>query len=198
MNAQDKAGRVWVEQLPGRWFEACSRCNGTGVTDYVWVDGGVCYKCGGAKTLSGPFSQEQLDKKHKDWEARQRRAEAKREAEAEATRAKYEAEAAEREAREAAHREANAAYKTLDAQVGDKVQVSGRVVTAVSFDGFYGVNRLVVVEDDAKHQVKMFTTAGWAWDVESGDKVVVAATVKGFSEFNGMAQTELVRPKLVK
>lgn len=81
--------------------------------------------------------------------------------------------------------------------VGEKITVEGTVIQAMTIDGTYGSSRLVVVSVGQGDRVKMFTSAGWSWDVDAGDAVQLAGTVKGHEEYQGRRETLLVRPKQV-
>lgn len=81
--------------------------------------------------------------------------------------------------------------------VGEKITLEGTVIQAMTIDGTYGSLRLVVVSVGNGDRVKMFTSAGWAWDVDTGDVVQLAGTVKGHEEYQGRRETLLVRPKQV-
>lgn len=75
--------------------------------------------------------------------------------------------------------------------------LEGTVIQAMTIDGVYGSSRLVVVSVGQGDRVKMFTSAGWAWEVDTGDAVQLAGTVKGHEEYQGQRETLLVRPKRV-
>lgn len=81
--------------------------------------------------------------------------------------------------------------------VGEKITVEGTIIQAMTIDGTYGSSRLVVVSVGQGDRVKMFTSAGWAWDVDAGEAVQLAGTVKGHEEYQGRRETLLVRPKQV-
>lgn len=85
--------------------------------------------------------------------------------------------------------------------VGDKVKATGTVTVATRFEvpGYnYGtvLKAFVVVTLDDGKVVKTSGTGLSLYGVESGDKVTVAGTVKGFDNYNGQDQTTLTRVKL--
>lgn len=82
--------------------------------------------------------------------------------------------------------------------VGDKVEVSGTITTAMTVDGYtYGsTQRLIVITTDTA-LIKFCSSAAWTYEVDAGDRVVVAATIKRLDIWRDMQQTVVVRPKLV-
>lgn len=112
--------------------------------------------------------------------------------------------AAER-AHEAALRRAErereeAARKTLpDAWIGEvdtKVEFTGRVDSAVEHHTDYGYTYLVKVETP-DGLVKMWTKAAAMVELEAGQVVTIAGTVKAHDEYKGRRETTISRPKLV-
>lgn len=83
--------------------------------------------------------------------------------------------------------------------VGDRITITGTVVTALTTEpGQWGSSRLIVIEGtDADEGVtaKFFTSARWAWSVERDETITVIATVKTHTTRDGVPQTELARPK---
>lgn len=79
--------------------------------------------------------------------------------------------------------------------VGEKITVEGKIIQAMTIDGTYGASRLVVVSVGDGDRVKMFTSAGWAWDIDIDDTVHLIGTVKNHDEYQGRKETILVRPK---
>ena len=57
---------------------------------------------------------------------------------------------------------------------------------------------IVKVEDGTGGTAVMFTTAQWAFDAEEGDTITVTGTVAKHEERDGVRQTVLNRPKVVK
>jgi predicted nucleic acid-binding Zn-ribbon protein len=187
----------------------CRNCNATGKVSHARGRGymdNLCFDCGGRgvtyRTKKAFDTLEEAIAYDKKLDARRDRAEARREAkraeEFEATRAEREARAEELRLAEEARALEVASYKHLDASIGDVVIVAGKVVTAVSFEGKFGAQRLIVVETASKELVKMFTTAGWSWNVERDEEIVISGEVSSFDSYEGKAQTQLRKPKLAK
>lgn len=83
-------------------------------------------------------------------------------------------------------------------EVGDRVEISGVITTAMTVDGYaYGTTqRLVVVRTDSA-LVKFCSSAAWTYDVDTGDQVTITATIKRLDVWRERKQTVVVRPKLV-
>lgn len=81
-------------------------------------------------------------------------------------------------------------------EVGAKITVTGTVVTATTIEGYYGSQRLIVIDCDG-NMVKSFTTAAWSWDVERDDTVTVQGTVKARDTYEGVKQTTITRGKRI-
>lgn len=84
--------------------------------------------------------------------------------------------------------------------VGEKVTITGTVTRLRPVEGSFGYNpttSMLVIVENGPAIVKMFTTAAWAWDVQQGDEVTIAGTIKAHEEYQGAKQTALVRPKLI-
>lgn len=45
--------------------------------------------------------------------------------------------------------------------------------------------------------IKIYSAAGWAYDVEPGEQVTPAGTVKALTDYQGQEQTQLTRVKRV-
>jgi len=189
----------------------CKRCNGARyLQGFQHVDNGQCFRCEGsggdparwydsvteldAHCTKLAKDQARRDAKRKEEEARE---EAERLAKWEAERPQREAEEAERQAKREAYEAELAQWKHLDAQVGDKVTVSGVVSVAVTIDTQWGSSRLIVVDTPERQAVKLFTTAEWAWDTEKDHTVTITGTVKALDEYDDKPQTVLNRPKRV-
>lgn len=81
---------------------------------------------------------------------------------------------------------------------GDKVTVEGNVVTAMTVDGFaYNTTSRLVVVRTATALIKIYSAAGWAYDVEPGEQVTLAGTVKALTDYQGQQQTQLTRVKRI-
>ena len=99
-------------------------------------------------------------------------------------------------ARETTRREA---AETVDyaGTVGDKVTLTGTVRTAMRVDGFTyrSPDQVLLVVDCGTAVAKMTTAAAWAYLLKVGDPLTVTGTVKAHTEWNGIKQTVLTRPK---
>lgn len=82
--------------------------------------------------------------------------------------------------------------------VGEKVEFTGKVVTAMTVDGYAynSTQRLVVIQTETG-MAKFYSSAGWTYDVDSGDTVSVKAQVKKHDEYKGKKQTVVKAPKIV-
>lgn len=99
-------------------------------------------------------------------------------------------------AREASRRET---AETVDyaGTVGEKVTLTGTVRTATRVDGFRyrSPDQVLLVVDCGTAVAKMTTAAAWAYPLKVGDSLTVIGTVKAHTEWNGIKQTVLTRPK---
>jgi hypothetical protein len=118
--------------------------------------------------------------------------------------ARMEQKAAERAAEQAAAELKLAAEKAelaklhhVNAEVGDKITLTGVVTMATTLEGAYGRQKLVIIKTDDYAIAKMITTADWAWGVDFDEVITVTATVKDHTEYQGLPQSVLTRPKLV-
>ncbi len=84
-------------------------------------------------------------------------------------------------------------------KVGQKVTLTGEVVTSLKVDGFTrnSVPQVMLVLDCGTAVAKLVTTAGWAYTVHVGDSLTVEATVKAHHSYLGLPQTRLTRPKVL-
>jgi len=80
--------------------------------------------------------------------------------------------------------------------LGDKVELAGRVDLVREIDGAFGVSWLVKVETP-DGLVKTFTSAAGFADLEVGQTVTIKATVKSHETYQDRRETLLTRPKLV-
>jgi len=91
------------------------------------------------------------------------------------------------------------AAQTVDyaGTVGERVALTGTVRTALRVDGYTyrSPDQVMLVVDCGTAVAKMTTSAAWAYQVKVGDPLTVTGTVKAHSEWNGIKQTVLVRPK---
>lgn len=80
-------------------------------------------------------------------------------------------------------------------EIGQQITVSGTVRAATRVSGFTprSPDRALIVVDAGAAMVKIVTAAAWAYDVERGEQVTVAGTVKAHNEWRGVRQTVLTR-----
>lgn len=83
-------------------------------------------------------------------------------------------------------------------QLGDLVEISGTIVTAMTVDGYaYGTTQRLIVIDAGPTLAKAYTAAGWAYEVKAGDTVTITAQVKQHSMWQDQKQTVIKRPKMI-
>ena len=191
--------------------QTCTRCGGTGI--YVWWTAlgearGTCFLCLGACVTMHSRAVSMLRREAKVeavWREYGDAIRAEYAAEAEAVRvAELAAEFAEHW--DAAHAEQarRAAMVTgFVADIGAKVDVTGAVTVATSFDvpsyrGYGADDRkaLVVVTLDDGHVVKATGTGRSLFDIERGARVRIRGTVKDHDNYRGQDQTVLTRAKI--
>ena len=178
-----------------RYAIPCDKCSGSGIYwRQVQSASGpvaaqdVCYRCDGSQKEP---KAKWITKQEVDSHAvKRQKAQEKREA-------KREAEWAARAAKEPVEEPPAVEYRYVNAAVGDKIEIAGKVTAAVTIDGYYGPSRLVVIETDGHEIVKTFTSAAWAYEVERDQDIVIAATVKDFGYYQGQPETVVNRPKVV-
>jgi hypothetical protein len=107
---------------------------------------------------------------------------------------------AEREAEvraAAAREEARRAFRWVGS-VGERIEVAGTVVVAVTVDGWHpGSSQRLVVVESGTTLVKVSTAARWADTVRRGDTITVGGTVKAHVRWDGAEQTVLTRVRAV-
>lgn len=84
--------------------------------------------------------------------------------------------------------------------VGEKITITGTVARLLPSSQYYGTvekTSMLVFVEAGRTVATMFTSASWAFDVEQGDTVTIAGTVKEHSEYRDVKQTVLARPKLI-
>jgi hypothetical protein len=185
--------------VAGGFSRQCGKCAGDGIywrqvpTAHGYTSiADVCFPCDGTGAVGKVFpTVEAFDKARANAEKAQARRDAKRDAEWEAGREQREARQAEAELRIAEAAAELTTWKYLDARMNDTVTITGTVTTAVEIETRFGYTRLIVVETEDKEAVKMFTTAGWAWETERDAVVTIQGNVKSFDEYEGKAQTTL-------
>lgn len=85
--------------------------------------------------------------------------------------------------------------------VKEKITITGTVTRLTPVQSNYGyrsTTSMLVILEDGPTIAKMFTSAGWAFDIEQGQQLTVTATVKEHEEYQGVRQTVLVRPRLAQ
>ena len=170
-----------VKKTNSGFRRACGRCAGTGfLAHYANVWNGTCFKCDGVGALGKSFATAEECQAHL---VKLELAREKREAKREAERIAHEAELAQ--------------WKHLSAELGESVTVTGVVSVAVTIDTQWGSSRLIVIESAQREAIKLFTTAEWAWDVQSDEALTVTGVVKSFDNYDGKPQTVLNRPKRI-
>jgi hypothetical protein len=80
-------------------------------------------------------------------------------------------------------------------KMGQQITVTGTVRTTSRINGFTprSPDRVLIVVDAGAAMVKIVTSAAWAYDVERGEQVTLAGTVKAHNEWRGVRQTVLTR-----
>ncbi len=191
----------------GNLFLACVKCQGTGyIAGFAYHDEGVCYTCSGlgAKQNAKAFADEAavLDwytKSEKRRAARHAKEAAAREAAWEAGREAREADIAARAAAEEAARleaEARLAASTyLEGEIGERVGFTGTVKLVKSIEGHYGHSLLVIVAVGTG-EVKFFTTAKFAYDLEEGQEVSLTGEIAGWDTYGDVKQTSVKKAKV--
>ena len=189
------------EVAPGVYREVCTRCSGRGwMEEHRDVNEGRCFACDTVGDKGISYTADECHERARRLMASRDRYEAKKEAE----RLAYIAEHADELAAEAAAREAGEQarlaelelWQHVDAEMGEKVTVTGTVTNLLDVETPFGYSLLIVIEDAERHvEVKAFTTAAWAYDAEVGQQYVVAGFVKGFDVYEGRKSTLLSRVK---
>lgn len=115
----------------------------------------------------------------------------------EARQAERQAELAAEQAKiDALHAE-EAKLRHVDAEIGQKVTLTGVVTMATRVEGIYGSQVLLVIKTDDYQVAKVITTAEWAWMVQFDEVITITATVKSHDTYQGKPQTTLTRPKQI-
>jgi len=184
----------------GTFARGCDKCGGTGIfwkrlPASIYTDATAvaedCFPCEGLGWKGKTFDTVEQFDKHL---TRLERARDKREAQARAEAVQRAAATAE----PAQPAEPVAEWKHLDAQPGDGVTVTGTVAFVKSFDNrFGGTTRIVSIETADHEVVKMFTSAGWAFNIDAGDTITVEGFVHDFDEYDGRPETQLKRPSKI-
>jgi len=200
-----------VRETAGGYARLCWKCGGNGIywkrlPASIYTDASAvaedCFPCQGTGYKGKMFSSfEEIDKaiavSERARKRREEKAQAEQAAQWEANREEREAQA-EADAKARAEHEAELAkWTTLAGNVGDKVEVTGRVAVAKTVETQFGSSRLIVIETPEYQAVKLFTSAQWSWDVEREQTITVSGTIKSFGEYDDIPQTQLNRPKMI-
>ncbi len=214
-----EARLIKIDRNGSKHFEGetvCDRCGGKGYYAIGVVngrprlsplDGGVCWKCGGAGKVT-----EKWIERTPEYQAK---LDAKRAAKREAEQAKWDAEQerlnaerAEREAREKAEREAEEARIKAEkaisqhvGKIGEKIEFKGSYVRSgaweqKSFSGYGTETMYVHTFKDSDGNVFTWKTRNGV-GLNYGEPVIVRGTVKNHSEYKDEKQTELTRCKII-
>jgi len=89
------------------------------------------------------------------------------------------------------------ATQWLDADAGDKVQLTGTVRFVKQIESYFGESTMFIV-NCGENEVRFFTTAQAFNDIGVEAEITFTATVKSFDEYQGREFTNLNRPKLIK
>ena len=80
--------------------------------------------------------------------------------------------------------------------VGDKVQLSLKLVKVGGYETQFGYTNVYTFEDSENHQFVWKTGCGI--DADKGSMITIKGSVKAHSEYRGIKQTELTRCKVIK
>lgn len=202
LTAGQSTYKIWND---GLYHEICWKCGGNGIyyTSIITADGykpkaDTCYPCNGSGNTSKGYTLDQINTMATRRAKSQARRDAKRQAD-------WDAKAPEREAAIKAENERleainnrKASQQWLDGQIGDRVTITGEIVHLARIESQYGVSKLVIIKIDDTHKVKMFTTANWAYNVDTGDNVTITGDIKNFDNYNDEKTTQLVRVKQIE
>lgn len=198
--------RNWYEIAEGEWVKACPKCGGSGdhwQTRMGIRQDGDCFRCSGSG-LGGMSKTRTEAQMIKEINREVQKANAEIVKHFEANEQILKEEAAREEERKADAKARRDSSSHLSAEVGEKVNLTGVVTLAKSFEvpsfNGYGMSRKMIIALDlgAGVTVKMFTAAAWAFSAEKGETLSLVATVKKHGEYNGVKETEVNRPRLAK
>ncbi|MCC6496514.1 MAG: hypothetical protein IT193_09685, partial [Propionibacteriaceae bacterium] len=84
-------------------------------------------------------------------------------------------------------------------QIGQPITLTGTITTRLPVDGYRydSPPQLLLILDCGAAVAKMITSAAWAYDTKPGEQLTVTGTVKAHTEYRGVPQTVLVRPRRV-
>lgn len=183
------------------YLEPCGTCDGGSKPWHMNVANGVCFQCGGNGTTTKSWGS--LERLAATYHARAlararyaKKREQERQERHEANRAQREAEEAQEAADEAARQAKLAAIDYLG-QPGDRVELTGTVKVAMTVDGYaYGSTQMLLIIEGDGYVAKTYTSAAFAYELERGQQVRLAATVKKHATGrDGERLTVLTRPK---
>lgn len=100
---------------------------------------------------------------------------------------------AERQAKYAAQREEELSASGHVGEVGKRQEFTLTVQRVMAYDSDYGTTYINVCKDAEGHVVVYKGSNGW----DKGETLTVKATVKEHSEYNGVKQTIIQRPKVL-
>lgn len=197
---QTQVGRYKYFTDGSRLWKACYKCNGSGEWYGYWGVTRRCFGCSGNGWVGDPMTMRDAEARSAHLE----RAQAKRDQERDQRASKALEIEQERQAslrareqeREVVRAARASASQWLDAEVGSKVEVEGKVVFAKTCDTAYGQSRLLIIEVTSTVSVKTFTSQAWAYDVDRGHTVVIKGTVKSHDVYNDSKSTSLTRSSL--
>lgn len=83
--------------------------------------------------------------------------------------------------------------------IGEPLTLSGTVVTATRVPGYHhcSPDQVLLVIDCDTAIGKTITSAAWAYQIERGDQLTVTGKVKAHTDYHGVPQTVLARPKRI-
>ncbi|HEY3408721.1 MAG TPA: hypothetical protein VGK53_11180 [Propionicimonas sp.] len=82
--------------------------------------------------------------------------------------------------------------------MGERITVSGTVVTTGWVQSYRWEPRTLLIVDCGTAHVKMITSARWAHNVRRGERLTIIGTVKAHTEDLGAPLTVLSRPRLIE
>ena len=209
---------IRVDRNGTKYFEGdvpCTRCDGKGI--YIigvcngrpvpsWVDGGVCFKCGGSGKEHGKWKEYTPEYEAKLEAKRRARAEQRQKEQAEEfarleaeRKAKEDAERIVREAEEQRIKEQKAISQHVG-QIGDKIDLDVTFEKCAwfeipSFRGFGTETMHIYTFRDGQGDALIWKTSK-GMDLEKGEALHLTGTIKDHSEYDEEKQTVLTRCKV--
>jgi len=99
------------------------------------------------------------------------------------------------QARRDAELEAKRSKSSHVGQAGDRIDITATITVVKAVDGFYGISYFTILENS---KGDVFKYVGSAELGEKGQTITMKATVKDHTEYDGVDQTVINRPKLSK